>query len=424
MKGIIAALFSLFMLPLAVMSQNQSNDSTQKAKEQQVSYPIMRSVIAGDETVNSCVKMLKFDDAISSIEKKITQAKRKKESTANLEHMLDICNDGENRMEGTDHVIIVDSVVMDKHSFLSAYPIADDKGRLTMSQNGEMVQYEAQLNGMVLSPKYIDEPNGKRMIGIVRSFVDDGAEHATTIEGLDVDGDINYPYLLPDGQRFYFAARSSDGCGNYDLYATRYDNDSKRFYRAENMGYPYNSYANDYMLVIDEENNLGWFASDRYQPNGKVCIYTFIPNSTRHTLNSESLDPSQIRLEASLHSIAALAKTYSEDESNQKAAALQRILQMKQDFSNSSNREFVFVLNNSRTCYSINDFKSPEAKSLCSEWVQKNKNISTLKSQLSSLRSQSPLQKAKILNHESRILELKEEINSLAKAIRRAELEK
>lgn len=44
---------------------------------------------------------------------------------------------------------------------------------------------------------------------------------------------------------------------------------------------PFNSPANDYMYAIDEFNNIGWFASDRYQPDNKVCIYVFVPNSSK-----------------------------------------------------------------------------------------------------------------------------------------------
>ena len=56
------------------------------------------------------------------------------------------------------------------------------------------------------------------------------------------------------------------------------------------MGFPFNSYANDYMLVIDETCNVGWFASDRYQPEGKVCIYTFIPNESRNPYDYENTE--------------------------------------------------------------------------------------------------------------------------------------
>ncbi|MFR3186749.1 MAG: hypothetical protein ACLTOV_01045 [Phocaeicola sp.] len=43
------------------------------------------------------------------------------------------------------------------------------------------------------------------------------------------------------------------------------------------MGMPFNSPYNDYMYALDDFNNLGWFATDRFQPEGKVCIYVFAP---------------------------------------------------------------------------------------------------------------------------------------------------
>ena len=57
------------------------------------------------------------------------------------------------------------------------------------------------------------------------------------------------------------------------------------------------------MYVIDEFNALGWFASDRYQPEGKVCIYVFIPNSSKQVYNYEGMDPDKMISLAQLHSI-------------------------------------------------------------------------------------------------------------------------
>jgi hypothetical protein len=195
----------------------------------------------------------------------------------------------------------VDSVVVDKTDFLRAYPLSEDLGTLILSKRGDIVQYQTQLNGMVLQPEGTDSTD----LQIVRYYQEEGhLTEGTIIEGLGIDGDINYPFLMPDGQTFYFAARSENGYGNYDLYATRYDSDSKRFYQAENMGFPYNSYANDYMLVIDETVNLGWFASDRYQPAGKVCIYVFIPNTTRKIYASENYSEEKMRSLARIDRIA------------------------------------------------------------------------------------------------------------------------
>jgi hypothetical protein len=258
---------------------------------------------------------------------------------------------------------------------------------------------------------------------ITRYYLEKGQfTEGEVIEGLGIEGDINYPFLMPDGQTFYFAARSDEGYGNYDLYATRYDSDSKRFYQAENMGYPYNSYANDYMLVIDEATNLGWFASDRFQPNGKVCIYTFIPNESRQTIDYETTDIEIIRTAASLRSITSIVLT--DEQKQTKADALRRLKQLSATTSATTHKDFEFVLNDTKTCYTLNDFTSSEAKQLCQEWLQKTKNLSALNDQLQQTRETSPTARQQILNLETRIMELQDEVYRLEKQIRKTELSK
>ena len=78
--------------------------------------------------------------------------------------------------------------------------------------------------------------------------------------------------------------------GGYDIFVTRYNTNTDTYLVPENVGMPFNSPYNDYMYVIDEYNNLGWFASDRFQPEGKVCIYVFIPNNSKQTYNYEAMD--------------------------------------------------------------------------------------------------------------------------------------
>ena len=57
---------------------------------------------------------------------------------------------------------------------------------------------------------------------------------------------------------------------------------------------PFNSEANDYMMVIDEYDRIGWFATDRGQEDGKVCIYTFVPSDVRQTYDPETYSKEQI----------------------------------------------------------------------------------------------------------------------------------
>lgn len=383
-------------------------------------YPYLTSISTVEE-LNADVMSLKFSKADANAKKLITAAKRKKQSTAEYDKVVARCRKGENGLRGVDRVIIVDSVVVDKKDFLKAYPIAADMGSLKLSEKGDIVQYQTQLNGMVLYPVHATDSTD---LQIMRYYLEnDRLTEGEAIEGLGIEGDINYPFLMPDGQTFYFAARCDEGYGNYDLYATRYDSDSKQFYQAENMGFPYNSYANDYMLVIDEAANLGWFASDRYQPHGKVCIYTFIPNESRQTIDYESTDLSELQKLASLQSISAIPLT--DEQKQAKAQAKKRLSTVNSQLSTvNSHKDFEFVLNDQRICYTLDDFKTPEAKQLCSEWVQKTKNYTALNNQLQEMRETAPTNRQPILNLEARIKELQSEMHHIEKEIRKAELVK
>ena len=383
-------------------------------------YPYLTPISTVEE-LNADVMSLKFSKADANAKKLITAAKRKKQSTAEYDKVVARCRKGENGLRGVDRVIIVDSVVVDKKDFLKAYPIAADMGSLKLSEKGDIVQYQTQLNGMVLYPVHATDSTD---LQIMRYYLEnDRLTEGEAIEGLGIEGDVNYPFLMPDGQTFYFAARCDEGYGNYDLYATRYDSDSKQFYQAENMGFPYNSYANDYMLVIDEAANLGWFASDRYQPHGKVCIYTFIPNESRQTIDYESTDLSELQNLASLQSISAIPLT--DEQKQAKAQAKKRLSTVNSQLSTvNSHKDFEFVLNDQRICYTLDDFKTPEAKQLCSEWVQKTKNYTALNNQLQEMRETAPTNRQPILNLEARIKELQSEMHHIEKEIRKAELVK
>lgn len=384
------------------------------------SYPYL-TPISSVEELNADIMSLQFSKADASAKKLIQAAKRKRQSTAEYDKVVNICHKGENGLRGVDRVLIVDSVVVDKKDFLKAYPLSEDLGILSLSEKGDIVQYQTQLNGMVLLPVHATDTTH---LHIVRYYLENGRlTEGTSIEGLGIEGDINYPFLMPDGQTFYFAARCEEGYGSYDLYATRYDSESKRFYQAENMGFPYNSHANDYMLVIDEAANLGWFASDRYQPEGKVCIYTFVPNESRQTIDYETTDMNELRSIASLHSIASIPLTDEQQEA--KAQATQRLSKLQSQSSHlKHHQDFEFVLNDSRTCYTLEDFHSDEARKQCGDWLQKSKNLTTLNEQLQQMRETSPTARQQILNLETRIRELQGEIHTLEKQIRTLELVK
>lgn len=419
-KYILILMLTICTQGLFALTSNADSikSDTQKVVVHQ-DFPVMIDFTSEDEATKALIN-LDIEGAEAVLKREIAQAKRKRESTAYWDKLMSSCQKTLGGLKGTDRVVIVDSIVVDKKSFLSAYPLTEEYGTLSQSENGETVMFQTQINGMVLKPDHTRDSLNN--INIYKYFLENGKlMEKDVVKGLGVNGDINYPYLMPDGQMFYFAARSEDGYGNYDLYVTRYDSDSKRFYRAENMGYPYNSYANDYMLVINDDANIGWFASDRYQPINKVCIYTFIPNTSRHTIDFENTPKNEVVCAASLRPINSLVLT--DEQRQDKISAKAKVRGLKETVSHHASKDFEFIVNDNLVYHSLDDFKSNDSKSLCADWIQKKKNLQSLCDQLLKLRdNNADALKNQILNLESRIQELQNEIHDSEKAIRRLEV--
>ena len=112
---------------------------------------------------------------------------------------------------------------------------------------------------------------------------------------------ISFPFMSSDGQTLYFAGVSDDeGLGKRDIYMTKIEAGEGTFLNAENIGLPFNSPSDDFAYIVADADKLAWFASTRNQPEGKVCVYTFVPTDTRQNYEALSMG------EKELHSLACL----------------------------------------------------------------------------------------------------------------------
>ncbi|MEO4006057.1 OmpA family protein [Flavobacterium sp. CAU 1735] len=79
----------------------------------------------------------------------------------------------------------------------------------------------------------------------------------------------NFPFIAND-DILYYASSGKQGFGGLDLFKI----DLKSMGQAVNLGKPINSGKDDFALTINENKNIGFFASNR---SGKDAIYTAIP---------------------------------------------------------------------------------------------------------------------------------------------------
>ena len=214
----------------------------------------------------------------------------------------------------TQQIVFIDSMVADRADFMSSIPLSPNMGKL------------AQTDGMGV---FTNEMGDHRLATVRTSdstaviaasdFIANRWTEAQPIGGIGSESAVN-PFLMPDGITLYFAQKGENALGGYDIFVTRYDSEKGVFLRPENIGMPFASEADDLFFAIDEFNQLGYFVTDRRQPRGKVCIYIFIPETTRRTYRVEAYSEGQLR---SLAAIARIKDTWGKGQ--ERAEALDRL---------------------------------------------------------------------------------------------------
>ena len=294
--------------------------------------------------------------------------------------------------EMTQQIIIIDSIVADKKQFLSRLKLSSETGAI-MSKEAVFGKSRADstsvfVNEMGNKIYYSQATNGRQQLYTCDKLGyewSDPQQLKGLSEGLE---ETAYPFMLADGITFYFAGKGEESIGGYDIFFTRYDSRSGSFLKPENMGMPFNSEANDYLYAVDEYSRIGYFVSDRRQPEGKVCIYVFIPSESRKTYDSSKYSEEQLR---DLSAITRIADTWGNGA--ERKAALTRWKNIEKENAIKANGKksqtalyAEFVINDALTYYSSTEFRSEEAKKLYIQVVLDRQKLDKQNKELESLR--------------------------------------
>lgn len=369
--------------------------------------------------------MYRFEDAVDNYEQHIEWLEKKKRPTEAAESELEIIKQGARMIKGVEDVAVIDSFVVDKNEFLKAYKVSCESGTLHQDNSIAGTIYQSEMGNKII---YGDQdPDGKMQLYSRIKLINNWND-PEPLNTLNEQGNVNYPYLMADGVTLYYASDGEGSLGGYDIFVTRYDSESSSYLRPDNIGMPFNSPANDYMYVIDEFNNLGWFASDRYQPEDKVCIYVFVPNETKVVYDYENTDPTTLKEAASLRSIRTTWKDTDKVRiAKQKLAAL-----IYAKDTEKKEGDFLFIIDDSTVYHTLNDFRSTPARAAYQQVMQKQKDYDMLSKNLEekreqyaqSNRSQKKALAPGILDLEKRTEQLLKEIEKLTLNVRNEEIKK
>lgn len=336
------------------------------------------------------------------------------------EAMLDIAG---NAFERVQKIVIVDSISVPRGTFFESYNLASSAGRIgkpsSLGIQGSEINEIAFLNeaGDYL---LVPEPNESQELRIMenRKLINgEWVSQEALIGDFEKTGDYAYPFLSADGQTLYFSNNGEESMGGFDLFIAQKDPITGEYRQPLNLGMPFNSPYDDLMMAIDEENGIGWWATDRHSAEGDITIYVYLIEDIRKNY------PSDTENLANLAKITDYKATWVDDKNE----AFQPIMPSVTKTLNAlgeAPKNFTFSLGNGKTYYNFIDFRNRKAADVMKQYVEKNKELTKKVSMLADLRSEYKQNRAlesKIIKEETEIEELREQAYKLRNEVLRLE---
>lgn len=107
-------------------------------------------------------------------------------------------------------------------------------------------------------------------------ILEDGTYSTPTNLGSEVNSKDKEMFPFVSNNRLYFSSNKADGFGGLDVYISKFV--ENKYGNPINLGEKFNSNRDDFSFIIDENNEKGYFASNRKGGKGDDDIYHFYLN--------------------------------------------------------------------------------------------------------------------------------------------------
>ena len=328
-------------------------------------------------------------------------------------------------LDRVEKLVIIDSINVDSEIFFRQYGLAKSTGRFMLPSEAFNGTHQAAEPTVVF-----ETGDGRERIWAVQNadnnfeLVSAGPlsggkwdEPSTLGSHLNEGGDANYPFLMSDGMTLYFANDGENSIGGLDIFITRRDGDG--FLQPTNIGLPYNSPYNDYLLAIDEEKGIGWWATDRNRIPDMVTVYVFIPSDMRvnYPVDSENLAERAL--------ITSYRDTWEDGKDYSGLIALARKGSASDNGDLQATPQFALSVPGRGTLTSLQDFRNTRARGLAKQWLDLRSQLDRKKPELAALRERyrkgDQSVSGKILDGETVVAAMRNQLNIIASQVAEAE---
>ena len=287
-------------------------------------------------------------------------------------------------LESVAEIEVIDSVTVPTASFLNAFRLPASAGRLAEADEVP-VDGRSEVASSVFFNERGDfamwaEPDTTGVYRIAESTrLTDGSwsEPRLADEVLNGGGDTDYPFMCADGTTLYFASDGEDSMGGFDIFMATRDASDGEYLKPRNIGMPFNSPYDDFMMVVDEENGVGWWATDRNRLGDRLTIYIYKLTDSRTNIDPDDGD---------LLDLARLSDISMTQDPETDYAPLRRSLMNVSQGRPRKPVDFHFYMPGRGMLTSFGDLRSAEGRRLMKEYMAAEKELSENSAELHDLR--------------------------------------
>ena len=261
--------------------------------------------------------------AVEQFERFLTLNKTESPKVDDAKIALENCRSAANLVNKYFNIETLRKDTVEKSRLLDYIHLSEDAGELMMSEkffrNGvdaNQVIFKTERGNEVLFPaKETDGTwNLYKIVKLLDSWNDPQPLDAT----INSESNEFYPFLLIDGVTLYFSSDRPGGMGKLDIYQSYYDSETGTYSEPANLGPPFNSPEDDFLLVPDVYAGRAWFATNREVGKDSIVVVEINWDETVIKNNTESA--SQLyeltKLPLSEKAVASTNRTLSGGRSN------------------------------------------------------------------------------------------------------------
>lgn len=333
--------------------------------------------------------------------------KAKKEPAEELEEYESQLSDAKSFLDRVEKIAVIDSIAVKRDDFFKAYRLPASAGSLRPGASFPIKELRDEIDCYFSNEgedfmmwTQTDSLGYDKIREAIKLTDGTWSEPTSTLVETAADSDIAYPFMMADGVTLYFASDGDGSIGGYDIFVATRDASTGEYLQPQNIGMPYNSPYDDYLLAIDEQNGVGWWATDRNQLGDYVTVYVYVVNDLRKNYDPDSDNVTEMAKISDYRSTWGDDADYSE--------LLSTINSITPD-TEKKKADFYFPVSGGRIFTTFADFKTSATKSAMKSYIEASNNLEADLGKLREMRKRYHISPSKSLASEILSVEKKTE---------------